>query len=77
MAPLGVEAGAIRRYELPLIRALNFTIAGALDGGASGSLRLDTQGKALGTAVLELPIPRPPWLEPDHGHDALQEAGDR
>ena len=53
--PLGV--GAVRRYELPLILAFNFVIEGALGGGASRSLRLDSQGKALGVALLELELP--------------------
>jgi hypothetical protein len=57
LRPLGI--GAVRRYELPRIAALNFVIEQALAGGASRSLRLDTQGKALGTAILELPLPRP------------------
>jgi hypothetical protein len=30
-----------------------------LAGGASRSLRIDTQGKALGTAILEMPVPPP------------------
>ena len=50
----------IDRYELPKIGALNFLLHGALAGGASQSLRLDTQGKLLGTAVLELQLPSPP-----------------
>jgi hypothetical protein len=57
LRPLGV--GAVRRYLLPNIRALNFVVERALDGGASRSLRLDTQGKALGTALLELRLPAP------------------
>lgn len=55
LRPLGV--GPVHRYLLPNIRALNFVIEGALAGGASRSLRLDTQGKALGTALLELRLP--------------------
>jgi len=31
----------------------------ALAGGASRSLRLDTQGKALGVVLLELKLPAP------------------
>lgn len=50
--PLGI--GAVRRYELPNILAFNFVIDEALAGGASRSLRLDSQGKALGVALLEL-----------------------
>lgn len=55
--PLGI--GAVRRYELPRLRAFNFILHDALGGGASRSLRLDTQGKALGTAILELRLPAP------------------
>lgn len=57
LGPMGV--GPVVRYELPKILALNFVIERALGGGASRSLRLDTQGKALGTVLLELPLPAP------------------
>jgi hypothetical protein len=57
LRPLGI--GSVRRYELPKIAALNFVIDQALAGGASRSLRLDTQGKALGTAFLEISLPVP------------------
>ncbi len=52
LGPLGI--GAVRRYELPRLHAFNFVIDHALAGGASRSLRLDTQGKALGTILLEI-----------------------
>ena len=55
--PMGI--GPVRRYALPNIHALNFVIERALGGGASRSLRLDTQGKALGAALLELRVPAP------------------
>jgi hypothetical protein len=55
LKPLGI--GAVRRYELPNLRAFNFVIEHALAGGASRSLRFDTQGKALGTILLEMPLP--------------------
>jgi hypothetical protein len=62
LGPMGV--GRVTRYELPRIRALNFVVERALAGGASRSLRLDTQGKALGTVLMELPLPAPPgWGE--------------
>jgi hypothetical protein len=61
LAPLGI--GTVVRYELPRIRALNFVIDRALAGGASRSLRLDTQGKALGTVLMELPLPAMPLPE--------------
>jgi hypothetical protein len=53
--PLGISA--VRRYELPRIRAFNFVLESALAGGASRSLRLDSQGKALAVALLELRLP--------------------
>lgn len=48
--------GAVRRYELPLIGALNFVCAEALDGGGTLSLRSDAQGKSFGGAILSLEI---------------------
>jgi hypothetical protein len=57
LRPVGI--GRVRRYSLPGIRALNFVIEDALGGGASRSLRLDSQGKALGTALMELRLPAP------------------
>jgi hypothetical protein len=51
---LGVER--VERFELPRIGALNFVLYNALAGGASQSLRIDTQGKLLGTAILELEL---------------------
>jgi hypothetical protein len=58
LAPTRVE-----RFELPRLYALNFVLYNALGGGASQSLRIDTQGKLLGTAVLELELPRPADLD--------------
>jgi hypothetical protein len=58
LRPLGI--GAVRRYELPRIHAFNFVIDHALAGGASRSLRLDSQGKALGTIFLEMTLPADP-----------------
>jgi hypothetical protein len=57
LRPLGI--GAVERYELPGIHALNFVVTNALAGGASRSLRLDTQGKALAVALLEMRVPGP------------------
>jgi hypothetical protein len=58
----GLGATRVERYELPRIGGLNFVLYNALGGGASLSLRLDTQGKLLGTAILELELPAPPNL---------------
>ena len=61
--PMGI--GRVRRYELSNLHAFNFVIDEALAGGASRSLRLDSQGKALGTAILELRVPAPmTWENP-------------
>jgi hypothetical protein len=49
----------VERFELPKLFAFNFVLYNALAGGASQSLRIDTQGKLLGTAILELSLPRP------------------
>jgi hypothetical protein len=46
----------VERFELPLLGAFNFVLYDVLAGGASRSLRIDTQGKLLGTAILSLPF---------------------
>ena len=56
-AELGLRR--VERFELPRLWALNFVLYDALAGGASRSLRTDTQGKLLGTAALNIPLPRP------------------
>jgi hypothetical protein len=56
----GLKVSKIDRYELLKLGALNFVLHNALGGGASQSLRIDTQGKLLGTAILDLPLPAPP-----------------
>ncbi len=49
----------VERFALPGIRAYNFLLRDILAGGASRSLRTDSQGKLLGLAVLEMELPRP------------------
>ena len=44
--------GAVERYELPNLGALNFLLHGALGGGGTVSLRTDAQGKTFGAALL-------------------------
>ncbi|MGE3820933.1 MAG: hypothetical protein AB7I30_16085 [Isosphaeraceae bacterium] len=61
----GLDPGRVTRYELPHLLAFNFVIERALGGGASRSLRLDTQGKALAAALLELRVPSPGEDSPD------------
>lgn len=55
----GLGATRVERFELPRVQALNFVLYNALAGGASQSLRIDTQGKLLGTAILDLSLPTP------------------
>jgi hypothetical protein len=47
------------RYEAANVYALNFLLFDVLAGGASQSLRTDSQGKTLALALLEMLIPRP------------------
>ncbi len=55
----GLGISRVERFELPRIGALNFMLYNALAGGASLSLRIDTQGKLLGTAAMEIELPAP------------------
>jgi len=52
----GVITGAVERYELPNLKALNFLLHGALDGGGTISLKTDAQGKVFSTALLRMRI---------------------
>ena len=55
----GVITGGVDRYELPNLRALNFLLHGALDGGGTLSLKTDAQGKVFSTALLRLIVEIP------------------
>jgi hypothetical protein len=50
----GMIQGPVERYELPNLGALIFVLHGALGGGGTRSLKLDAQGKTLGSALLRL-----------------------
>jgi hypothetical protein len=52
----------VKRYELPLLHALNFVIDDVLEGGVNGSLNLDGHGKTLSFRVLSLPLRVPARL---------------
>jgi hypothetical protein len=56
----GMITGKVERFELPNLRALNFLLHGALDGGGTISLKTDAQGKVFSTALLrmEIEVPR-------------------
>ncbi len=55
-APL--QPSRVERYEVPNLRAFNFVLYNVLAGGASRSLRSDTQGKALALALLQMELDR-------------------
>jgi hypothetical protein len=56
-APL--RPSKVVRYEAANLLAFNFLLYDVLAGGASRSLRSDTQGKALALALLQMPIAKP------------------
>ena len=51
------------RYEAPNVLGLNFVLHDILAGGASRSLRIDTQGKTLALTLLRMPIDLPASIE--------------
>jgi len=51
-----IIAGEVTRYELPNLPALNFVCKQALLGGVTTSLTMDTHGKSLSYALLEMEI---------------------
>jgi hypothetical protein len=56
-APLGPSK--VERYEAANVGALNFVLRDVLAGGASRSLRADTQGKTLALALLQMEVELP------------------
>lgn len=46
--------GGVDRFELPNLKAVNFLLHGALDGGGTLSLKTDAQGKVFSTAILRM-----------------------
>ncbi len=60
-APLGPTR--VERYEADNLLGLNFVLYNVLAGGASRSLRIDTQGKTLALTLLQMAIARPDNLE--------------
>jgi hypothetical protein len=59
-APL--KPSRVVRYEAANVWALNFVLYDVLAGGASQSLRSDTQGKTFALALLQMPIEPPTCL---------------
>ncbi len=55
--PLGPKR--VERFEAANVRGLNFMLSDVLAGGASRSLRTDTQGKTLALALLQMKVEVP------------------
>ena len=55
----GMIDGGVDRFELPNLKALNFLLHGALDGGGTLSLKTDAQGKVYSTALLRMTLDVP------------------
>jgi hypothetical protein len=55
----GIALGAVERFELPNLGALNFLLHESLDGGGTLSLKADAQGKTYSAALLRMEIEVP------------------
>lgn len=55
----GICHGAVERFELPNLSALNFLLHESLGGGGTVSLMTDAQGKTFSTALLRMHIEVP------------------
>ena len=58
-----MQPSRVVRFEAPNVLGLNFMLYDILAGGASRSLRIDTQGKTLALTLLEMEIESPPNLD--------------
>lgn len=52
----GICKGAVERFELPNLGAVNFLLHESLGGGGTLSLMTDAQGKTFSTALLRMKI---------------------
>ena len=52
----GLGVSRVERFEAANVLGLNFLLYDALAGGASRSLRSDTQGKSYAMALLQMPV---------------------
>ncbi|WP_266083321.1 AtuA-related protein [Haladaptatus caseinilyticus] len=48
--------GSVTRYDLPQLNGFNFVLEGALAGGVTTSVRVDTHGKSLSYALLDIVV---------------------
>jgi hypothetical protein len=51
-----IVQGEVIRYELPNLGAFNFVLKDSLGGGVTRSLALDSHGKSLSSAFLDMEI---------------------
>ncbi|MCI0682796.1 MAG: hypothetical protein L0Y71_11905 [Gemmataceae bacterium] len=58
-----MKPSRVVRFEAANVLGLNFMLFDVLAGGASQSLRIDTQGKTLASALLQMPLVPPPVLK--------------
>lgn len=52
----GICKGAVDRFEIPNLGALNFLLHESLGGGGTVSLKTDAQGKTYSTALLRMEV---------------------
>ena len=52
----GMVFGEIKKYEIDSLKGLNFVMKEALGGGATMSIRLDSLGKSMFSAILRMKI---------------------
>jgi hypothetical protein len=55
----GLVLGTVHRYVLPKLKALNFVLEDALQGGVNDSLNLDTHGKSRSAVLLAMMLDVP------------------
>ncbi len=67
-----IVKGDVTRYEFPGIRALNFVLTHAMDGGVSRSITLDEHGKQKQSLVADIELPDwPRPIDPSSWADGL------
>lgn len=58
-----MQPSRVERFEAPNVWGLNFVLYDILAGGASRSLRIDTQGKTLALTLLQMEVDWPANFE--------------
>ncbi len=56
----GTVQGAVQRFTLPHLGAVHFVLHDALGGGVTRSLALDSHGKTLSAAILDITLDEAP-----------------